>query len=252
MGIWDDTDKRAKESAGSGIFVKLEDDGDKIVGAFLGDPFPQELFWNQGKNKYEPYTEAHAKAKEKMTLRVSLNVLVTLENGEAQKTPAVKILEMNATTFRSVNKCRKRYGFDRTYFEIERNGKKKDPNTTYTVLPDDPIDAEELKKLKELKLHDLEAKSRGGSETSDPQPADDYDSKQTAGDDPISKPDAQALVDVLRTVPRENLDEFLAKFGVSKVKELKQRDLKEAQSFLGIGKKEEESGAEGESDPFED
>jgi len=247
--IWDDTDKRAKESAGSGIFVKLEDHEDKFVGAFLGDPYPQELFWDQKQGKYVPYTEEHAKADEKMTLRVSLNVFVTSENGEVLKQPAVKIFEMNATTFRAINKCRKRYGFEKCYFEVERNGKKKDTNTTYTVLPDEDIDPADLKKLRELKLHDLSKKSRGGSESDQQPESDDYDRKQS-GSDPISKADAQELVEVLRKVDRDRLDEFLAKFGIAKVKELKQKNLSEARSFLGLDNQSE--GEEGESDPFED
>ncbi len=243
--IWEDTDKRAKESAGSGIFVRLEEDGDKFVGAFIGDPYPQELFWDQKEGKYVPYTAEHEKRKDKMTLRVSLNVFVIAENGEKLTKPTVSIFEMNATTFRSVVKVRKRYGFEKTYFEVERSGKKKDPNTTYSVLPDEPIEPAELEAIKKLKLHDLAKKARGESSDGG---EDDYD-KTDSGDEPIGKPDAQALVEVLRKVPRTKLDEFLAKFGIAKVKELKQKDLAEARKFVGLDGTGED---EGEEDPFAD
>ena len=48
MSGWHDAEELAQkvDSASDGMFVKLADDGDKVVGVFIGDPLAREVHWN--------------------------------------------------------------------------------------------------------------------------------------------------------------------------------------------------------------
>lgn len=259
MSKWDDLDKRAKEMMGDGNFVQLKQDKDTVVGAFVGEPEARELFWDQAKNKYEPYTEEHAKEKKQVTLRVLLNFLVIKEGNDDDlkdlDPPKCKVLELNATTFRQVVKARKKYGFEKKYFEIQRNGAKGDTNTTYSVMVDDDIEAEDQATLKDVKLHDLKKLIQGKDSGGSGGDFDSYDkSKKEDPDAAISKDDVSELIGKLKPRPREDLDKFLSRFEIKQIKQLKAGQLETARAFLadldGGGKAEEKE--EAEDDPFAD
>ena len=257
---WEITAERAKKATSNDLFIKLDDDEDKVVGAFVGDPYARELFWNQAERKYEPHTAEHEKRGDKLTLKVSMNFYVIKEgNGEdlvELDPPKMKVLEVNATTYGAIMKARKKYGFDKCYFEIERSGAKGDTNTKYSVMPDEKFDDGEYEKICALNLNDLERATGGNDPASD----DDYKkskgksgSKSASnddGDDPIDKGDAQELVGVLKTIEREKLDEFLSKFGISKVKELRKKDLAGAKKWIDDVANGDGDEDEGEADPF--
>lgn len=260
---WDTMDKRAKDATdNAGIFVRLADDKDTVVGAFLGDPVGRELYWDQAKQKYEPYTKKHSDAKEQMTLRVLLNFLVTKRGNDDEieklKEPKVMVLELNATTFRSVVKVRKKYGFEKCFFEIQRSGKKGDTNTTYTVMSDDDMDEDDREALKSLKLHDLNklADNVGGdgefTSYSDSKGGDNNDkSDEPDPDAPIDKDTVAELVTVLKAMPKDDVQKFLAKFGIKQIKLLANKDLDEAHAFIKELKGETSGGDnEDDDDPF--
>jgi hypothetical protein len=59
--------------SGSGLFVRLTGNGDKIVGAFVDDPFAREVHW--GGERYEACTGdgcVHCEDGKKPSLRVAL------------------------------------------------------------------------------------------------------------------------------------------------------------------------------------
>ena len=89
-GAWDSAKKLAeKHAAQGGIFVRLQNDGDKVVGVFCGEPHAREVFWDGQKYLDTAPEGAPAKA----TLRVSLNFFVIAEG-------AMKIIEGNTTWFK--------------------------------------------------------------------------------------------------------------------------------------------------------
>ena len=252
---WDDAEKAADEHSGSDKFVQLKNDGDKVVGAFLGDPHTRELFYNKKEEKYEDFTEEHRKAGKTPSLRVSLNMLVTAEgNGENMNKvdpPKVKIIEGGVKWFKAVLKNKKKYGLDKKYFEVERSGAKGDTKTTYTVLPDDSISDEDRKAMRELDLHDLtEAAGQNDQSPGD----DDFDSynksKGGSPDDPIDESEADELMASLRKRPREDIDKFLSKFGVKRIKTLKKKDLADAKKFVASLTDDGGGDDEEEADPF--
>ncbi len=233
---WNDAEKEAETHSGSDKFVSLKGDKDKVVGVFLGSPHTRELWYNPRKDQYEDYTEEHKKAGKDPSLRVSLNMLVRAEgNGEDMNKvnpPKVKIIEGGVKWFKSVLKMKKKYGLDKKWYEIERNGAKGDTKTTYSVLPDDDIGEDERKDMKKLDLHDL-AKNAGGSENDDAAPGDsDFDSYAKDKNAPIDGDDADKITGVLRQRPREDIDKFLSKFGIKRIKALKKSDLEAALAFV--------------------
>ncbi len=253
---WDDAGEKAK-NVGGGTFVSLKNDKDKVVVAFVGDPDARETFWDNAKQVTVPYTPEHAKAGEKPSLKIKFNVAVFKEgNGEnltTLPTPVMKVLEVNGITFNAIFKARKKYGADKVLFEIERSGKPKDTKTTYSVLSDDAITPDMLKQIEALTPHNLESQDSeedefetyGKDGKKDEKAKSDKKSDKPAGekaadkpktppvdDSPIEAEVAQQLVARLKPLDRLKITEFLTKFGIAKIKELKKKDYAEADAFV--------------------
>jgi hypothetical protein len=231
---WDEAQALAeKHAASGGLFVKLANDGDKVVGIFLGDPYPREVHWDG-----ERYVECakgdcdHCE-KAKPAFRAAINIFVP-----AEKT--LKVMEGGIGWFRDVLKCREKYGLDKCSFEIERHGAAKDPRTTYSILLDEKLTDEQREYLSTLELHDLAEVLSGGDEE-DKQPA--------RTEKTIDEKVASELVSRLKPLPRETVQAFLEKFKIARLRELKARDLKAAFSFLDLLAKDKASDVE--IDPFE-
>jgi len=239
---WDQAEGLMKKHAttSSGLFVKLAGHGDKIVGAFVGNPFPREVHWTG--ERYETCTGegcAHCKKGDGAKLRVAFNFYVP-----SQK--EVKVIEGSQTWFKDVLKVRDKYGLSKWLFEIERHGEAGDTKTTYTILPEEKITPALLKEIEALRLHDLPKVISGGG--------DNFDSYDRAGStEPIDARTASQLVARLKALPREALDAFLAKFGVKQIRTLKAADEKAAQDFvesLEAKHAQPQAGSETEIDPF--
>lgn len=244
---WDDAEKAADQHGG-GKFVRLENHEDKVVLAFCGGPYTREIYYNKAQEKYEPFTDEHKKAGKQPTLRVSLNCYVISENGNSVE-PSMRIMEGGVKWFRSVLKNKKKYGLEKYFFEIERNGAKGDTKTTYSVLPDREITDEDRTAMKKLDLHDLAAAAAGSSDDDDFDSYDKKDGKSSSSDDPIKAEDADKIMGILRQRSKEEVNAFLEHFGVKRIKTLKQSQLKEALAYLEK-KKDEPADDEDENDPF--
>jgi len=83
---WDLATTMADKHANSGgIFVRLANNGDKIVGAFCGDPYAREVIWTG--ERYEQFDENNSAHQGKRpSLRVMLNFYVPAEG-------AMKVIE---------------------------------------------------------------------------------------------------------------------------------------------------------------
>ncbi|HEU4409115.1 MAG TPA: hypothetical protein VFS43_27910 [Polyangiaceae bacterium] len=165
-----------KHNTAGSVFVRLQGDGDKVVGAFCGEPYAREVVWTG--ERYEDFdgnNPDHLGEGKRTSLRVAVNFFVPAEN-------AMKVIEGGAGWFRDVVKVRAKYGLDAWLFEIERHGEAKNPKTKYSILPDERIDAAMRARIAAAPLHDLkrvaggeagggQAPSRGGRTAPGPRDA---------------------------------------------------------------------------------
>jgi len=229
--------------SGSGLFVRLANDRDKVVGVFVGAPYARETHWTG--ERYEVCTgegcSICAEGK-RPNLRVSMNFYVPAERD-------LKIIEGGVTWFKDLLKARDKYGLDKWLFEIERHGAAGDPKTSYTILPEEKLTPEQTKEIDALRLHDLPKVVSGGSDN-----FDSYDKGSNGGGgETIDARLASQLVGRLKSLPRDAVDTFLAKFGVQRVRDLKASDEKAATAFIASleSKYAEPRGGGGEEvDPF--
>jgi hypothetical protein len=256
---WDKAQERSKQVS-DGLFVKL-DDGDKIVATFLGDPHIDENVWNEKLGKYEPF-DAKIHGGKTPTPKYRMNVFVWTKQAQGsekkEKIEKVQIIDCNNATFKDVLKVRDKFGLDKWCFEVERQGKKGDTKTTYSVMPEVQMDDAMLAKIKEAKLHDLTKTKDEGDDSTDMnshgKAGGDKAKGGPAGDALITTEQSQALVARLKVLPREKLTAFLKQFGVAQIKQVKAADFAAAcamvDEFEGKPKAEAAPAAPAEEDPF--
>ncbi len=222
--MWQQTEDMAKKHDQSGsVWLKLQNDGDKAVIVFLGEPYPREVAFVDGK-----YVEVDEKMKaegHKASLRVALNVALF-------DTQEVKVLEQGVMFFKDLVRVRDKYGLDKWAFEVQRHGAAKDPKTTYSLLPEHQLTPEQQRAYQALAQHDLRrlyAGEGGGGSGSGGASLDTFDQKANATIDPKV---AQGIATQLKALPREAVDRFLEKFGVQRIKDLPAAHVEKARAFV--------------------
>lgn len=217
-----------KHAQAGGIFVRLANNGDKVVGAFCGDPHTREVVWLG--DHYEIFDADKHKDK-KPNLRVSINFYVPAEG-------KMKVIEGGTQWFKDVLKLREKYGLDTWLFEIERHGEAGDTKTKYTLLPETKIDADLRARMAPVLLHDLASLGVGDDEDEAPEPKGKTPpAAAPKGAAPAAKPApaeapsgivtqevAEAFLARLRPLPRAEADAFVARFGIQRIRELKASD----------------------------
>jgi hypothetical protein len=222
---WNHAKELAEKHSG-GKYIKLQNDGDKVVGKFCGDPFAREVFWD-GKQYHNSKPETgNAKA----SLRVSINLF---SEGE------MKVIDLNAKTFETLCEIRDKYGLDKKFFEIKRHGKKGDTGTRYTILPEkDDIDPALLVQIARTPLNDLTKGESAGEET--------------AAAPPVDIDTAKAVAERVRALPRSDGEAFLAQFKIPRIRDLASADLPAALRFIDAAEaKYRPAAAPAAVDPFE-
>jgi len=136
-----------KHASSGGIFIRLTGDGDKVIGAFCGEPFPREVVWTG--DRYETF-DPDVHTDKRPSLRVMINFYVPAEQD-------MKVIEGGTVWFKDVLKVRDKYGLDKWLFEVERHGEAGDPKTTYTILPEEKLDDAHKAEIAGAGLHDLGA-----------------------------------------------------------------------------------------------
>jgi hypothetical protein len=200
-----------KHATSGGMFVRLANDGDSIIGAFCGEPYPREVVWTG--DRYETY-DPDLHHDKKPSLRVTLNFYVPAEHD-------MKVIEGGTVWFKDILKLRDKYGIEQWLFEIQRHGEAGNPKTKYTILPEEKLDAEQLDEIDGLGLHDLESLVEGAA-------------NGTGGEDrPIDADTAAQLVARLKALPRAHVNTFLEQFKVQRVRDLRKSDMEAAQQLLG-------------------
>ena len=223
---WEQAEKlsnKALESAG--IYLRLANDGDKAVVAFCGEPYAREVHWT-GAAYEECQGEGcpHCAAGIKVTVRVACNTYVPADK-------AMKIFEGGPRWFGDLLRVRKKYGLDGWAFEIERHGAAKSPKTTYTILPEEPLDPAQRAHIAELELHDLARDTRAAAEAAFAEERAAEATAQVTGG-PIDTDVARELHEQLRTMPRDEVANFFRTFGVNRVSLLQAEDEERARAFI--------------------
>ncbi len=220
QSMWQQTEEMAKKhEQNGGAWLKLQNDGDKAVVVFLGEPYPREVCFVDG--KYLPFDEKLKAQGLRSTLRIALNAAL-------YDTKEVKVLEVGVLFFKDLVRLRNKYGLSTQSFEVQRHGAAKDPKTTYSILPEHQLTPEQQQAFSALPLHDLAKLYAGEAKTEASPPLASYDTKAETAIDPRV---AQAITAQLKTLPRAMVDQFLAKFGVQRVKDIPAAQAERALEF---------------------
>ena len=236
MSMWTKTEELAKRhDQGGSQWLKLANDGAKAVVVFLGEPYPREVCFVDG--KYLPFDDTLKAQGLKPSLRVALNV------GLADS-KEVKVLEQGVMFFKDLVRVREKYGLEKWAFEVQRHGAPKDPKTTYSILPEQQLTAEQQRAFKALPLIDLEGlyveSEAAGAEEPAPPPTGPIDPKL-----------ATAMAGALKALPRDATKRFLEKFGVTRLRDLTAAQAEKARQFVDALVQESAPAPEGgDIDPF--
>lgn len=267
---WDKAVETTERITAQGkIFVRLENDGEKIVGAFLGDPHTEEVIWNEKLGRNEPFNKEHEAAGKKPSAKFFINFYATSEGDENKMSaidpPSVRVFNCSLKTFKLVLKARDKYGLENKFFEIERKGKKGDTQTTYTILPEGDIPSELKSNLIKavaahdvflekgtkvpegvIALHDLVKVASGEEEGTEDTTKKNGAAKSTV----IASDIAEDLKKRLKQLPRAQIDKFLSRFGVAAIKDVKSEDTEAAKAFVSELEGKNASPPAAEADPF--
>ena len=212
--MWKQTEEMAKQhEAGASSWLKLQNDGDRAVVVFLGEPYPREVCFVEG--KYVAFDDTLKAQGLKPTLRIALNVALL-------DTKEMKVLEQGVTFFKDLVRVRDKYTLEKWAFEVQRHGAAKDPKTTYSILPEKQLNPDELREFAALQLLDLQKLYESG-------PADE---PAAPHDGPIDPQLAQGLGTALKALPREAVDRFCQKFSVQRIKDLRASQSEMAKVFV--------------------
>lgn len=109
---------------------------------------------------------------------------------------ALEILVQNPLIGRLVANAKRElvYGLEKWAFEVQRHGAAKDPKTTYSILPERQLTAEERKSFQAVELLDL-PKLYAGELEKEPE------SEEAAPEGPIDPKLATAIVTQLKATP---------------------------------------------------
>ena len=138
---WNDM-KKAKEE--SSMFVKLKD-GQSIIGTFVGEPYCFYQIFGE-KEEHEKYIEGSS-------FRFKIGFIVkNAETGDLHG----KILQAGSLVRNAILDVKEEYGLD-SWFKFKRTGSGKS-DTTYSVLYQEKLTAEDKEKIKTIKIPSLKKK----------------------------------------------------------------------------------------------
>jgi hypothetical protein len=235
------SDEAKKAAVGSGKYLRLQDDEDSAVVAFLGEPVVREVIWNG--NGYDEFDPEKHKGQ-----NPGVKFGICVYNKEHHK---LQLFEQSAGTLSALLTVYEKYGQFKFWFEVKRKGARGNKKTIYTILPDEPITPEEkadmMKFIKEDKLINVELELHRNDD-------DGEDRPQAKAEEPhddggfIGEEDALNIIEKIKMMPREIGKSFLASLEVKRVREIPASRVAKAKSLLA--KITAESGADADVDPF--
>jgi len=150
--VWDTLAKKRvqSDSGASGAYMRLADDGDHALVAFLGEPVIHYVLWTG--EGYEEYSAAaHGpRASAKPSMRAAIAVYDMLSR-------SVKVWDMPKSGQTSALAAVKKFSPEKWAFEVTRSGAKGSTDTKYNVLPDHELTPEELLEIRGAQLPDIAA-----------------------------------------------------------------------------------------------
>jgi hypothetical protein len=239
----------------SGVFVRLVNDGDSVVGVFCGDPYLREVVWNNGRYEdYEPDNSVHNGPSIHRAFRALMNIFVLPDE-------RMLVMEGSRRWFRELLRVREEYDLQGWAFEVTRHGEPGDKKTKYSVVVNRPIDAQLRCRVAKAQLHDLGSASCSDGETKAARALLHQRSSEVAKTvagrgrgslerefsgvgrstyafiDPAT---AANVIGRLSKLPVEDVKSILGEFGAERVRELKASDVERVQSRIteyatGIG-----------------
>ena len=235
---WQHTAELARKHSRSkdSLWLKLREDGDRAVVAFVGAPHPREVCFLDG--RYVTFNDELAAAGRKPSLRVVVNV-VDPETGE------LRAFEMSSAVYSTLFELLQKRPADKWAFEVQRHGAPRSPQTTYTVIPERELTTEEqaaFAGLKPLDLPDLCGENK--------QATPDLNSFDRKPPTPISAQDAEDLGGALKALPQDVIRRFCQHFGVTRIKDLPAERVAEAFAFVRETPAAPATGSGHEVDPF--
>jgi len=201
-----ETHVHTTESSNRRVWLRLSNDGDRVVVAFLAEPYPREVCFVEGRSA--PFDEALRAQGRKPSLRFAFDVAI-VDSHE------VLVMEQGRAFYKLLSEVRAHYPLDSWAFEIERHGAARDPRTTYSITPKKHLDAGERSALAALPKHDL-ARIVGATR------ADGSDAAA------VDRQSARSIASVLATLPAEAARRFCAWFGIARVEDLPRHRLESA------------------------
>ena len=149
-GAFNDLDKEMEKSTDE-RFLRLEEDGDRALVFFAGEPYHRYVYWDGQQTR-----EWSEGCGQKKTLRVAMNVILCDIEDDKLEIKEVRVIEQGKRFFKNVSKRDKKDGIRDWIFEIERSGGKGDTDTTYDIDAEYELSDKEWEKLMSVKLIDLE------------------------------------------------------------------------------------------------
>jgi len=230
MTSWLEAKKIASEVKSNSIFLKLGD-GDKIIGALVGEPEMRELFYDKEKKRFEKWTKLHADAGKQQTIHWKANFYSIADK-------SMKIWEMSNDTFKDVVALIEKYGPNRA-IEVKREGSGN--KSVYRALPEkediSPELAAEIAKAEkhdlkkddddestDMSSHDKKANGASGAATNAPGGSD--------APATITKEQAKPMIERLKVVEKAKLEKFLETFKVAKIGQVLASDHAKALAFI--------------------
>ena len=152
MATWDGFEGKMSKGGegGGGGFLRLVDDGDHALVAFVGEPVWHEIVWSG--EAYEEYSlEQHGpRATAKPSRRAAVAVYDFAES-------RCKVLDMAKSAQGAALAAVRKFSPEKWAFEISRKGAKGSTDTTYGVLPDHELTPAELAAISAAARPDIHA-----------------------------------------------------------------------------------------------
>jgi hypothetical protein len=148
--VWDNLSKKRQQSDASagGSFLRLADDGDHALVAFVGEPTIHYTVWTG--ETYEEYdSNVHGpRATAKPSMRAAVAVYDLMER-------AMKVWDMPKSAQAAALAAVRKFDHLKWSFEITRSGAKGSTSTTYGVMPDHELTPDELSSVGAASLPDI-------------------------------------------------------------------------------------------------
>ena len=234
-GVFNDLDKEMEKSTDE-RFLRLEEDGDKVLVFFAGQPFTRYTYWD-GQQTHE-WSEGCG---QKKNLRLAMNVIICSVGESSFDILSTKVFEQGKRFYQSVSRRDKKYGIHNWLFEVERSGSKGDKETRYDIEAEYELSDKEREELMAIELFDLEefyaelnSSDSDKKQRKPDKPPKDEEAEEDDDDALIDKEELGELIKMFRTLgdPEAAGRKFCEEFDIKKVKDLRRAQLKKALKYL--------------------